>query len=142
MSVSTLVVDDKPDMALLFRQRFRREVREGTFVMHFANSGEDALRQLGSGIEPQLIVILSNVNMPGMGRLELLGKVEQRFPDMPVMMMVTAYSLVVMPGHVGTDAITNLMKILRGSETAIDVSAARRRFAARGLGVARSARER
>ena len=55
MSVSILVVDDEPDVALLFRQRFRREVREGAYVMHFANSGEDALQQLANGIEPQLI---------------------------------------------------------------------------------------
>ena len=90
MSVSILVVDDEPDVALLFRQRFRREVRDGTYVMHFANSGEDALQQLGNGIEPQLIVILSDINMPGMDGLHLLEHVKQRFPDMPVM-MVTAY---------------------------------------------------
>ena len=90
MSVSILVVDDEPDVALLFRQRFRRELRDGTYVMHFANSGEDALQQLGNGIEPQLIVILSDINMPGMDGLELLGKVKQHFPDIPVM-MVTAY---------------------------------------------------
>ena len=66
MSVSILVVDDEPDVADLFRQRFRREVRDGTYVMHFASSGEDALQQLGNGIEPQLIVILSDINMPGM----------------------------------------------------------------------------
>jgi len=90
MSVSILVVDDEPDVALLFRQRFRREVREGAYVMHFANSGEDALQQLGNGIEPQLIVILSDINMPGMDGLELLEKIRQRLPDMPVM-MVTAY---------------------------------------------------
>jgi CheY-like chemotaxis protein len=90
MSVSILVVDDEPDVALLFRQRFRREVREGAYVMHFANSGEDALQQLGNGIEPRLIVILSDINMPGMDGLELLGRVKQRFPEIPVM-MVTAY---------------------------------------------------
>ena len=90
MSVSILVVDDEPDVALLFRQRFRREVREGAYVMHFASSGEGALQQLSNGIEPQLIVILSDINMPGMDGLELLGKVKRRFPDIPVM-MVTAY---------------------------------------------------
>src|SRR5215469_1958838 len=90
MSVSILVVDDEPDVALLFRQRFRREVREGAYIMHFANSGEDALQQLGNGIEPQLIVILSDINMPGMDGLELLRKVKHRFPDIPVI-MVTAY---------------------------------------------------
>jgi CheY-like chemotaxis protein len=90
MSVSILVVDDEPDVALLFRQRFRREARDGTYVMHFANSGEDALQQLGNGIEPQLIVILSDINMPGMDGLTLLGEIKQRHPDLSVM-MVTAY---------------------------------------------------
>jgi CheY-like chemotaxis protein len=90
MSVSLLVVDDEPDVADLFRQRFRREVRDGTYVMHFANSGEDALQQLSNGIEPQLIVILSDINMPGMDGLQLLGEIKQRFRDIPVM-MVTAY---------------------------------------------------
>jgi CheY-like chemotaxis protein len=90
MSVSILVVDDEPDVADLFRQHFRREVRDGNYVMHFANSGEDALQQLGNGIEPQLIVILSDINMPGMDGLQLLGKIKQRFRDIPVM-MVTAY---------------------------------------------------
>jgi CheY-like chemotaxis protein len=90
MTVSILVVDDESDVAELFRQRFRREVRQGSYVMHFANSGEEALRKLASGIEPHLIVILSDINMPGMDGLELLGAIKQRFPDLPVM-MVTAY---------------------------------------------------
>jgi CheY-like chemotaxis protein len=90
MSVSILVVDDEPDVADLFRQRFRRETRDGTYVMHFAHSGEAALQQLTEGIEPQLIVILSDINMPGMDGLELLRHVKEQRPDMPVM-MVTAY---------------------------------------------------
>jgi CheY-like chemotaxis protein len=90
MGVSILVVDDEPDVALLFRQGFRREVRDGIYVMHFAQSGEDALQQLANGIEPQLIVILSDINMPGMDGLHLLAEIRQRFPDIPVM-MVTAY---------------------------------------------------
>jgi len=90
MSVSVLVVDDEPDVAELFRQHFRREARDGTYVMHFANSGEGALEQLTEGIEPTLIVILSDINMPGMDGLTLLGEIRQRFPDMLVM-MVTAY---------------------------------------------------
>jgi len=90
VSVSILVVDDEPDVALLFRQRFRREVRDGTYVMHFANSGEMALEQLTNGIEPTLIVILSDINMPGMDGLCLLEAVKGRFPNIPVM-MVTAY---------------------------------------------------
>jgi CheY-like chemotaxis protein len=90
MSVSILVVDDEPDVALLFRQRFRREARDGIYVMHFANSGEMALDQLTNGIEPTLIVILSDINMPGMDGLQLLEAIKQRFPNLPVM-MVTAY---------------------------------------------------
>jgi CheY-like chemotaxis protein len=84
------VVDDEPDVALLFRQRFRREVRDGTYVMRFANSGEMALEQLNSGIEPTLIVILSDINMPGMDGLQLLEAIKKLFPAIPVM-MVTAY---------------------------------------------------
>ncbi len=90
MSVSILVVDDEPDVAELFRQRFRREARQGTYVMHFAGSGEEALRLLDGGIEPTVAVILSDINMPGMDGLQLLGEIKQRFPDLPVM-MVTAY---------------------------------------------------
>ena len=90
MSVSILVVDDEIDVADLFRQRFRREVRQGTYVMHFANSGEEALGKLAEGIDPQLIVILSDINMPGMDGLTLLEHIKQDFPAVPVM-MVTAY---------------------------------------------------
>ncbi len=90
MSVSILVVDDETDVAELFRQRFRRETRQGTYVLHFAHSGEDALDKLGEGIEPQLIVILSDINMPGMDGLALLREIKTRRPELPVM-MVTAY---------------------------------------------------
>jgi CheY-like chemotaxis protein len=90
MSVSILVVDDESDVAELFRQRFRRETRQGTYVMHFAGSGEDALDLLAGEIQPELIVILSDINMPGMDGLQLLGEIKQRRPDLPVM-MVTAY---------------------------------------------------
>jgi CheY-like chemotaxis protein len=90
MSVSILVVDDEPDVPDLFRQRFRREARQGTYVLHFAASGEEALDRLAHDIEPHLIVILSDINMPGMDGLELLRAVKERHPDLPVM-MVTAY---------------------------------------------------
>lgn len=90
MTVSILVVDDEPDVAELFRQRFRREARQGTYALHFAGSGEEALLKLADGIEPQLIVILSDINMPGMDGLALLRAIKERRPELPVM-MVTAY---------------------------------------------------
>ena len=80
MTVSILVVDDESDVAELFRQRFRREVRQGTYAMHFANSGEEALEKLAGGIEPELIVILSDINMPGMDGLTLLREIKERHP--------------------------------------------------------------
>ena len=75
MSVSILVVDDETDVAELFRQQFRREARQGTYVMHFASSGDEALNLLTKGIEPTLIVILSDINMPVMDGLKLLRSV-------------------------------------------------------------------
>jgi CheY-like chemotaxis protein len=90
MSVSILVVDDEADVADLFRQRFRREVRQGLYVLHFAHSGEAALKMLSEGIRPELIVILSDINMPGMDGLTLLAEIKRRWPELPVI-MVTAY---------------------------------------------------
>jgi CheY-like chemotaxis protein len=90
MSVSILAVDDEADVADLFRQHFRREVRNGEYALHFANSAEEALKKLGEGTEPQLIVILSHINMPGMDGLTLLREIKERRPDLPVI-MVTAY---------------------------------------------------
>jgi CheY-like chemotaxis protein len=90
MSVSILVVDDEPDVADLFRQRFRRETRQGKYVMHFAASGVEALDRLAEDIQPTLAAVLSDINMPGMDGLELLDEIKQRRPDLPVM-MVTAY---------------------------------------------------
>jgi CheY-like chemotaxis protein len=89
-SVSILIVDDEPDVADLFRQRFRRGAREGTYVMHFAASGTEALDRLAGEIQPTLIAVLSDINMPGMDGLELLGEIKQRRPNLPVV-MVTAY---------------------------------------------------
>ena len=90
MSVSILVVDDEADVVELFRQQFRREVRQGRYVIHFARSAEQALDMLGGGIRPELIVILSDINMPGMTGLEMLPKVKQMRPEVPVI-MITAY---------------------------------------------------
>ena len=90
MSVSILVVDDEPDVAHLFRQRFRRESRQGKYVMHFAASGTEALDRLAGEIQPALVAVLSDINMLGMDGLELLGEIKQRRPELPVMMM-TAY---------------------------------------------------
>ena len=90
MSVSILVVDDEPDVAELFRQQFRRETRQGKYVLHYATSGVEALDRLAGEIEPTLVAVLSDINMPGMDGLQLLGEIKQRFPGLPVM-MVTAY---------------------------------------------------
>jgi two-component system, response regulator, stage 0 sporulation protein F len=90
MSVSILIVDDESDVAELFRQRFRRETRQGTYVLHFALSGEEALDKLADEIRPELIVILSDINMPGMDGLAFLREIKRRRPELPVM-MVTAY---------------------------------------------------
>jgi len=90
MSVSIFVVDDEPDVADLFRQRFRREMREGKYVLHFALSATEALEKLQGEIEPHLIVMLSDINMPGMDGLTLLQEIKKLRPDLPVM-MVTAY---------------------------------------------------
>ena len=90
MSVSILVIDDEPDVAELFRQRFRREVRQGQYVMHFAASAEEALGKLDNGVRPELIVVLSDINMPGMDGLGLLQEVKRRRSELPVI-MVTAY---------------------------------------------------
>jgi CheY-like chemotaxis protein len=80
VTVSILVVDDESDVAELFRQHFRREVQQGTYAMHFANSGEDALGKLAGGVEPTLIAILSDINMPGMDGLDLLGEIKTALP--------------------------------------------------------------
>ena len=90
MSVSIWIVDDEPDVAGLFRQHFRHEIRQGLYVLHFAYSAEEALRMLADGIRPELIVILSDINMPGMDGLTLLSEIKKTWPELPVM-MVTAY---------------------------------------------------
>ena len=90
MSVLVLVVDDEPDVEALFRQQFRRDLRAERFVMDFAGSAADALTRITSPIEQTLILILSDINMPGMTGLEMLPKVREMRPDVPII-MITAY---------------------------------------------------
>jgi CheY-like chemotaxis protein len=90
VSVLVLVVDDEPDVEALFRQQFRRDLRAQRFVMDFASSAPDALARIGSTIEHSLILILSDINMPGMTGLEMLPKVKEMRPEVPVI-MITAY---------------------------------------------------
>jgi CheY-like chemotaxis protein len=66
------------------------ETRQGTYVLHYAASGDEALDRLAGEIKPTLLAVLSDINMPGMDGLTLLGEIRQRFPDLPVM-IVTAY---------------------------------------------------
>lgn len=90
MNVLVLVVDDEPDVEALFRQQFRRDLRAQRFVMDFAISAADALARIAGTIEQPLILILSDINMPGMSGIEMLPKVKALRPDVPVI-MITAY---------------------------------------------------
>jgi len=90
VTVMVLVVDDEPDVEALFRQQFRRDLRAQRFVMDFANSAAEALARVAANIGQSLILILSDINMPGMTGLEMLPKVRQIRPDVPVI-MITAY---------------------------------------------------
>jgi CheY-like chemotaxis protein len=85
-----LVVDDEPDVEVLFRQHFRRDLRAGRFTMEFAPSAPAALRRITDAEGVSLILILSDINMPGMSGLELLPKAKALRPDVPVI-MITAY---------------------------------------------------
>ena len=90
MSVYILVVDDEPDVEALFRQQFRRDIKSGRFLMEFAPSAPAALVRACEIRDPTLILILSDINMPGMSGLEMLPKVRAERPDVPVI-MITAY---------------------------------------------------
>jgi CheY-like chemotaxis protein len=79
-SASILVVDDEPDVADLFRQSFRREARQGTYVMHFAASGAEALDPLAGEIQPAIIAVLSDINMPGYGWPGVVGRDQATVP--------------------------------------------------------------
>jgi CheY-like chemotaxis protein len=85
-----LVVDDEPDVEVLFCQHFRRDLRAGRFTMEFAQSGPAALQHISDAADVSLILILSDINMPGMSGLELLPKAKALRPDVPVI-MITAY---------------------------------------------------
>ena len=85
-----LVVDDEPDVELLFRQQFRRDLKAGRFTMDFAQSAPAALECIDKARDASLILILSDINMPGMSGLELLPKAKAARPDVPVI-MITAY---------------------------------------------------
>ena len=90
MNLLILVVDDEPDVEMLFRQHFRRDLRERRFTMEFAPSGDMALQRIADPTGISLILILSDINMPGMTGLELLPKAKAARPDVPVI-MITAY---------------------------------------------------
>ena len=105
MSLLILVVDDEPDVEVLFRQQFRRDLRAGRYTMEFAQSAPAALQQIGDAAGVSLILILSDINMPGMSGLELLPKAKALRPDVPVI-MITAYG----------DAETKRKALERGAE--------------------------
>jgi CheY-like chemotaxis protein len=87
MTVRVLVVDDEPDVEPLFRQQFRREVREGIYKLDFAPSGGAALAILDDAIGEGIILLVSDINMPGMSGLDLIREVKVRRPDLPVFMI-------------------------------------------------------
>ena len=105
MSLLILVVDDEPDVEVLFRQQFRRDLRAGRFSMEFAQSASKALARIPDAGDEALILILSDINMPGMTGLELLPKAKAVRPDVPVI-MITAYG----------DAETKRKALERGAE--------------------------
>ena len=90
MNLLVLVVDDEPDVEMLFRQQFRHDLRSGRFTMEFAQSGDAALQRINEAAGVSIILILSDINMPGMTGLELLPKAKAVRPDVPVI-MITAY---------------------------------------------------
>jgi CheY-like chemotaxis protein len=101
-----LVVDDEPDVEQLFRQQFRRDLRSGRFIMEFAQSAPAALECIATARDRLLILILSDINMPGMSGLDLLPRAKAARPDVPII-MITAYG----------DVETRRKAIERGAET-------------------------
>jgi CheY-like chemotaxis protein len=100
-----LVVDDESDVEQLFRQQFRRDLRAGRFAMDFARSAPEALERIAAAKDRLLILILSDINMPGMSGLDLLPKAKAARPDVPII-MITAYG----------DAETKRKALERGAE--------------------------
>jgi len=90
LNLLILVVDDEPDVEILFRQQFRRDLRSGRFTMEFALSAEAALQRIDDADGISIILILSDINMPGMTGLELLPRAKAARPNVPVI-MITAY---------------------------------------------------
>jgi YesN/AraC family two-component response regulator len=85
-----MIVDDERDVEILFRQQFRREVKEGRVELCYAFSGEEALQYLNQTTPPDVVWVLSDINMPGMNGLELLNALKERYPNIRVS-MITAY---------------------------------------------------
>lgn len=85
-----LVVDDERDVEMLFRQKFRKEIRGGLIDLEFAFSGKEALEMLRKQAPPEVMYIFSDINMPGMSGLELLDEVKSQFPSIQVS-MISAY---------------------------------------------------
>jgi len=90
VSLLILVVDDETDVEQLFRQQFRRDLRSGRFAMEFAQSAAAALERINAATDRSLILVLSDINMPGMSGLELLPRAKSLRPDVPII-MITAY---------------------------------------------------
>ncbi len=85
-----MIVDDERDVEILFRQQFRKEVRDGRIDLCYAFSGEEALEYLRTTTPPDVVCILSDINMPGINGLELLKAVKEEYPQIRVS-MITAY---------------------------------------------------
>ncbi len=90
MTARILMVDDEPDAQELFRQNFRREIRKGVYAFDFALSGEAALKVLKGREPPAVLLVLSDINMPGMSGIELLAEIRETWPELGVF-MITAY---------------------------------------------------